>query len=132
MAANRKQLGALGEKIAADYLKSKGYKILAKNFFFKWGASNLTKGEIDIITKKDNVISFIEVKALSSDKGFEPEDEVDFKKQRKLVKLAEIWLSKNKIPLDSKWQIDVIGIKINLAARKAKLRHFENAVASSY
>ncbi len=128
MAGTRKQLGALGEKIATDYLENKGYKILDRNFFFRMENSALAKGEIDIIAKKENIISFVEVKTLSSDKGFEPEDEVDLKKQRKLIKLAEIWLSKNKIPLDSKWQIDVIAIKINLATKKAQIKHFENAL----
>lgn len=130
MSKTRKQLGNFGEKIATDYLENKGYKILGRNFFFRMEKSALAKGEIDIIAKKNNVISFIEVKTLSKDKGFEPEDEVDFKKQKKLIKLAEIWLNKNKIPLDTKWQIDVIGIKVDLETKKARIRHFENAVSS--
>jgi putative endonuclease len=129
MAGARKQLGNFGEKIAADYLKNKGYKILGRNFFFRMEKIAIAKGEIDIIAKKDKIISFVEVKTLSKDKGFEPEDEVDFKKQKKLIKLAEIWLNKNKIALDTKWQIDVIAIKVNLETKKARIRHFENVVS---
>jgi hypothetical protein len=33
-----------------------------------------------------------------------------------------------KIPLDSKWQIDVVSVEINSDSKKAKIRHFPNAV----
>jgi len=36
---------------------------------------------------------------------------------------------KNKIPLNKKWQIDIIAIKIDLNIKKAKIRHFKNAVS---
>ncbi len=126
-----KQTGNLGEKIAEEYLKNKGYQILDKNYIPKF-VSGPQRGEIDIVAKKEGVISFIEVKALSGsacgEAGFLPEDKVNFSKQRKIIKTAESWLMRNKIPFDSKWQIDVIAIKIDLENRKAKIEHFENAV----
>ncbi len=126
-----KQLGIFGEEIASNYLKQKKYKILEKNYYSP--LPNLTndkldKGEIDIIAKKHGVISFVEVKTIKDNINFNPEDKVNFQKQKKLIKLAEIWLNQNKIPLDSKWQIDIIGIKIDLNNKKAKIRHFKNAV----
>ena len=126
---NTKQTGKLGEDIACDYLKNKGYKILARNFETK--ISRFLKSEIDIIAKKQGIIHFIEVKTLK--KGglssfFLPEAKVNFKKKRKLIKTSELWLSKNKIPLDSPWQIDIISIKIPFALDKVKINHFENAV----
>jgi hypothetical protein len=42
--------------------------------------------------------------------------------------MAEYWLLENKIPFDTKWQIDVISVIINLNSKKAKIRHFENAI----
>ncbi len=124
---NTKELGNLGEKIAQDYLKNKGYKILDKNYCFRMPGSP-QKGEIDIIAKKDGVISFIEVKTLQN-KGlsriFSPEDKVNFLKRKRLRKTAEYWLTKNKIPLDSKWQINIIAITINLVEKEAKIRYFK-------
>ncbi|XOB46786.1 MAG: YraN family protein [Candidatus Nealsonbacteria bacterium] len=124
---NTKELGNLGEKIAQDYLKNKGYKILDKNYCFRIPGSP-QKGEIDIIAKKDGVISFIEVKTLQN-KGlsriFSPEDKVNFLKRKRLRKTAEYWLTKNKIPLDSKWQINIIAITINLVEKEAKIRYFK-------
>jgi len=126
-----KQLGALGEKIALYFLKKKGYQILDKNYSPKF-VSGPQRGEIDIIAKKGDVISFIEVKTLTENGGgpssaISPEDKVDFFKQRKIIKMAESWLMEKKVPLDSKWQIDVIAIKINSDFKKAKINYFPNA-----
>lgn len=124
-----KQTGVLGEKIACRYLEKKGYKILDRNYLKKWSA--VSKGEIDIVAEREKTISFVEVKTLLEKQGdnFSPEDRVDFAKQRKLIKLSENWLSEKGIPLESKWQIDVIGVLINQTLKKAKIRHFQNAVS---
>jgi len=137
MQISRKKLGQIGEKIAEDFLKRKGYKILDKNYFVKSVFGPKT-GEIDIVAKKDDTISFVEVKSLvvtptaeggRGDAGdVSPEDKVNFQKQRKLIKTAQSWLMKNKMPSNIKWQIDVIAIKIDLDSKKAKIRHFKNAI----
>ena len=89
---------------------------------------NPQRGEIDIVAKKDDIIAFIEVKTLWQVRGdfFSPEEKVNFGKQKKLVKMAESWLMGKKIPLNSKWQIDVVSVAINKG--KAKIWHFENAI----
>jgi len=127
-----KEIGALGEKVASEYLKRKGHKILARNYVPKF-VSGPQRGEIDIVAKKKDIISFVEVKTLTENgreqfSAILPEDKVDYQKQRKILKMAENWLMEKKIPLNSKWQIDVIAIKIDLNNRKARIRHFKNAV----
>lgn len=140
---NTKKLGAFGERIALNYLRNKGYKILDQNYSPKF-VSGPQRGEIDIIAKpgrnifnifqgkKDDVIHFIEVKTLTANINFSrqnfggPEEKVDYLKQRKIIKAAENWLMEKKIPLDSKWQIDVISIKIDLNSKKAKIKYFKN------
>jgi len=129
-----KETGFLGEKIALNYLKRKGYKILDKNYFFRISGSP-QKGEIDIIAKKGDVISFFEVKTLiktfrNQPFDFLPEDKVNFSKRRKIIKAAESWLIRKKIPLNSKWQIDVISIEI-FPNKKLKISHFENAISNN-
>jgi len=120
------KVGNIGEKIAQNYLKKKGYKILDKNFKFQI-PGDLQRGEIDIVAKKGNTIHFVEVKTLKDPKiGIFPQDKINFSKKRKLIFSAENWLIKNKIPLDTKWQIDVISIEIK--NKKIKISHFENAI----
>ena len=126
---NQKRLGNFGEKIAENYLRKRGYQILDRNYFFRI-PGNPKSGEIDIIAQKSGIISFIEVKTLKEEGGrtpsISPEEKVDFRKQRKLVRTAESWLMKKRIPLNTKWQIDVIGIE--LKNKKAKVSNFENAI----
>ena len=125
-----KQLGYFGEKIACYYLKNKGYKILDRNYSRKW-LSGPQKGEIDIVAQKDNTISFIEVKTIAPAPGAEailPEDKVNFQKQNQIKKIAQDWLVEKKIPLESKWQIDVISIKVYLDEKIAKIRHLKNVI----
>jgi len=122
---NSKKLGERGEKIALQYLKEKGYKILARNFKRKWG-------EIDIVAKKKKKIVFIEVKTIRKKEGFYPEDEIDWKKKRQLVKMAQIYLREFKIPLDSPWQIDIIAIEISLNSQRVKIKHYKNAIEDIY
>jgi len=124
-----KKIGNLGERIAENYLRKKGYQILDRNYSFRV-PGNPQKGEIDIVANKNDIISFIEVKTLlfggGSPSAISPEEKVNFGKQRKLVKTAESWLMKKRIPLNTKWQIDVISVKIEKG--KAKINHFENAI----
>lgn len=125
-----RKLGDLGEKIAKDYLERKGYRILERNYVPKW--LSFDKKEIDLVAEKENTISFIEVKTLqqTENKNFSPEQKVNFLKQKKIIKAAESYLLEKKISQDQKWQIDIITIKIDLKKKKARIRHFKNAVAA--
>lgn len=76
-----KQLGRLGESLAAGYLKKKGYRILARNYRNRFG-------EIDIIARHGDAIVFVEVKARSSS-GFGPSKAaVDARKQKRISMIA--------------------------------------------
>jgi len=124
-----KELGILGEKIAENYLQKKGYKILEKNYSPSF-ISGLNIGEVDLIAKKKDVIIFVEVKTLRQSLGgfFNPEDKVDYQKQRKIIKTAQSYILEKKLFSEIKWQIDVLSIVIDFEKRKAKIKHFENAV----
>lgn len=119
---NTKELGDLGERIACEYLVKKGFNILGKNY-------RITFGEIDIIAKHKETIHFVEVKTIiANDNGFFPEEHVNYKKERKLCHMAQIWLQKNNLEQDIAYQIDIVGILVNRATRIAKLHYFSNAI----
>ena len=116
-----KELGFLAEGIARHYLIEKGYKILAANY-------KMNFGEIDIIAQKDDTVTFAEVKAVSNlYEGFEPEFRVDYKKKNKLIKLATAYMLNKKLN-ERPWQIDIISVVFNSENKKAKIKHFKNAV----
>ena len=90
----------------------------------KWILSQKYPFIICIVDKKKGLIELYQTIQLAR---LFPEENI-----RKLIKLAQIWLNKNKVPFNSKWQIDVIGIKINPATGKAKVRHFKNAIKNVF
>ena len=128
---NEKDIGIFGEKIAVDYLKRNGYKILERNFRNRWG-------EIDIVAKKKRTLVFVEVKASNrsssagNNNSFHPEDRINWKKKKQLLKMAEIYLSKNQIPFDTPHEIDIIGVEINGNKKIEKISHYKNAIEDDY
>lgn len=116
-----KELGFLAEGIARHYLIKKGYKILAANYKLRFG-------ELDIIARKEDTVTFIEVKALKRlHEGFDPEMRVDYRKKNKLIKLATAYMLNQKTP-DLDWQIDIISVIFDSENKKAYIKHFKNAV----
>lgn len=83
---DKKLRGHKGEAIAADYLRKKGYKIRAMNYFCRFG-------EIDIIAEKDDIIIFVEVKLRKNRDFANALEYVTKSKQKKILKTAMIYLS---------------------------------------
>ena len=122
---DRKNLGDFGEETAVKFLKDKGYKILCQNFKRKWG-------EVDIIGQAKKTIIFFEVKTIIQKQGFVPEDQITSHKKRQLLKMTQIYLSENKISLNSPHQIDIIAIEVSPDFKKVKIRHHKNAIEDTY
>ena len=86
--------GEIGEQIAITYLIKKGFNLLEKN----WRNS---KGEIDIIMSKDNIIVFVEVKLRKTDTFGDPEKSVTKSKQKRIIQTANSYIASKK-PLTQK------------------------------
>ena len=97
------KLGKKGEKIAINFLKAKGFLILASNFRFK-------KAEVDIIAKKGHRLSFIEVKTRTG-KGFvHAENSINKTKQYLYFMAAQEYCKKEAVACPI--QFDVIVIEL--------------------
>ncbi|MFC7447237.1 YraN family protein [Rhodococcus daqingensis] len=85
MARNR-ELGALGEDMAAGHLTRAGMTILERNWRCRYG-------ELDLIARDGDAVVFVEVKTRSG-RGFgTPAEAVTFAKQGRIRRLAGLWLS---------------------------------------
>ncbi len=93
--------GKKGEALAAIWFEEKGYSILHTN----WRHKNL---EVDIIASKNNILHFIEVKAVTTLKFGNPEDKVSEKKIRNLINASEEYLFQH--PHWHRIQFDVLSI----------------------
>lgn len=76
-----KSLGKFGEDYAFAVLTKKGHKILARNFHSRYG-------EIDIISEKDEIIYFFEVKTRRTTSLNYPEESITYKKKQGMLKTA--------------------------------------------
>ena len=112
--------GNWSENYVAQYLETKGYKILDKNYRKPWG-------EIDVIAKKDGIIVFVEVKANKEEvTGFEPEKRVNSEKLRKINLAIQTYLAQKKYDSGQDIQIDVVSLTIDRGRGVVKIRHFKN------
>ena len=93
--------GAIGETIAARFLRDKKYTILAANYRCRFG-------EIDIIAADRSYIAFVEVKTRRADALYTPREAVTAAKQRRILQTAAMYLSSN--PIERQPRFDVIEV----------------------
>ena len=112
-------LGRKGEKLAADYLRKHGHKVLYRNFRAPHG------GEVDIVCrdKRHDELVFVEVKTRSSEDFGRPLDAVDRKKRRLILRGAMTWLKMLDMP-DITFRFDVVEV---VMTEPPEIRHIENA-----
>ena len=115
--SRNQRVGEWGESTAARYLVERGYEIQARNVRTPYG-------EIDLVTSKDGLTIFVEVKARTSRLLGPPEIAVTPRKQAHMRACAEHYAQQNGI---DHWRIDVIAIAT--ANRAPDIIHFENAVS---
>ena len=118
MTVNGKQvLGKEGERVAEQYLKNKGYKLVERNY-------RCPVGELDLIVLDRRVVVFVEVKTRSGHGYGSPLEAVEFRKQRKMIQAAQYFLSAKKLhQRDARF--DVVGI--SWPGREPVVEHIENA-----
>jgi putative endonuclease len=116
-------IGKLGEDLACRYLKSKGYKIIDRNY-------RKPLGEIDAVAiAPDKTLVIFEIKTVS---GPEPqitaENQMTAAKLKKLKRIAEIYVVaphlQQLINDDKGWRIDLLSLTID--DKNCVVRHYEN------
>ncbi len=108
-------LGQVGEGIAAEYYKQRGYRILDQNYIFPKGKQT---GELDLVAANlsSREVVFVEVKTRRSNKFGDGVESVDWSKQRRLVKTAKLYLQLHPDYQDWDYRIDVVVVNVdNLA-----------------
>jgi len=122
--SEKRRVGDIGENIAIQFLKTKGFIILEKNYWKKWG-------EIDIIAKNKDILHFIEVKSVMRENmedisllGFDPVDNMHSEKKKRQKRIIETYLiDKN---LEDDFQIDLMLVYLNEKTKKAKVELIDN------
>ena len=110
-----KKTGQMGENLALNFLLSKDYQLISKNYSTRFG-------EIDLIMRDKDITVFVEVKAKKSEDWGTPEEMFTRSKYRKVKNMAIIYLHGK----DIKCRIDMVAI--DLFAEPPSLRHYQNVI----
>jgi putative endonuclease len=106
--------GKKGEEQATAALKDTGMEIIAQNVRSR-------DGEVDIVALDRDTIVFIEVKAWTAFGMENLQYGLDLKKQRKIIKTAKYFLSKNRQYSNMSIRFDVVFVN------KTSVTHLESA-----
>ena len=120
MTDKRKALGNRGEDLAAQRLESLGYTIRERNW-------RCPVGELDIVTEKDGVLIFVEVRTRHGDKFGTPEESINKRKQAKLLETSQTYLEEHGLE-DRNWRIDVVAIEIGKRDEVFRMDVIEDAI----
>lgn len=111
-------LGKKGEEIAEKFLLKKGYIILERNFFCKFG-------EIDIIARKNDVMCFIEVKTRTNQCYGRPVEAITPKKIKHIIQSTQFYIAKQHL---EGFEVRLDVIEIEMFDNKSAINHIENAI----
>jgi putative endonuclease len=114
-----KDLGPAGEDVAVDFLRLKGYHILARNY-------RSSRREIDVVARSADTLVFVEVKSrTTSDHGL-PQESVVPKKQLQIAKAALDYVRRsNGSPAQIRF--DVVAVAMSADGSVLTVEHIPNA-----
>lgn len=113
-----------GEMEAYFYLRSLGYRIVAKNF-----RSPRDHGEIDIIGWDEGVLCFVEVKTLSEQRFAPPEMAVDAEKKRHIRSVARRYVQRLRSDHAPACRFDIVSVVLGDEKRGPMIRLHKGAFA---
>jgi putative endonuclease len=103
-------------------LKRQGWQILASR-------SQELLGELDLVAVDQGTIVFVEVKTRRSEQAGLPAEAVDDRKQRRLARLALVYLKRQRL-LGYPVRFDVIGLTWPETSRRPMIKHVRGAFSS--
>ena len=124
----RKEVGNLGETVAAEYLRRHGFRIRERNVARK-------TGELDIIAEKGDTLHFVEVKtntvcelpeAGSRRDEYDPSLNLHAAKIRKIIRTGEWYALEN--DWEGEWQVDGCLVWLRKRDGAARVRYLPQIV----
>ncbi len=115
--ASPASIGVIGEREAERFLKSKGYRVLAKN----WRSG---KDEIDLVCKYKEILVFVETRTRRHGALVGGFDSIDRRKRKALRRVCRAYLASLGAAPDS-FRLDVVEVE-HEAGEILATRHFEN------
>lgn len=111
--------GTGGERAAEDYLKRRGYRVLARNYYTRYG-------ELDLVVCREGYIVFVEVKTRAAGSLVPLEQTVTRAKLTRLYRSACLYLEA--APSELQPRFDFIGVTC-CDGRYTVEQHLENILS---
>jgi putative endonuclease len=119
----RQDTGTLGEKMAAGFLKERGFRILQTNY-------RCPEGEVDIVARDKDCLVFVEVRTKRGSEFGSPEESITATKMDRLRRVAEHYRQTHS-DVPNSWRIDVVAIEMGRRNRPLRIELIENAVGEA-
>jgi putative endonuclease len=121
----RQRTGRIAEDLVTARLAAAGWEIVARNARTRYG-------ELDIVAIDGGALVFVEVKAGRQGATFGPERPilaVNFRKQRRLRRLATAWMAecRRHLPPYADIRFDAVGVTLDRTGRAVDVEHIEGA-----
>ena len=124
--AEHNEIGKIGENLTKAFLMKQGFSVLDTNY-------RILQGELDIVAQKDSRIHFVEVKAVKVRDLSEieslyvrPEDNLTASKYSRLLVAISSYLQNRGVSHETRYQLDLACVYINLEAREGRVRLMQN------
>lgn len=116
-----RESGKRGEEIATEFLTGKGFTVIERNYFTRFG-------EIDLIAVKDNILRFIEVKLKQGDDFGTPEEMIGADKLGRVQRMAEYYLldRPEMVKKYESYSIDAVCIVSDEENKIKRISYYEN------
>ena len=116
----RRDTGILGEKMAQDFLKKQGYRILETNY-------RCPHGEIDIVAWDKDSLVFVEVRTKTSQEFGTPEESITPAKKERM-RASAYYYRQTHSNQSLTWRIDVVAVELNQKGKLLRIELIDNAV----
>jgi putative endonuclease len=113
-----RELGVLGERLAARHLQRLGYTILEQNYRFG-------HREVDLIVRHGDTVAFVEVKARAGSDYGHPLEAITALKRREVERVARSWQRRHGRP-GLYYRFDAVGVMLRPGADPA-IEHIPDA-----
>lgn len=113
-------LGRWGERVVAEDLRRKGWRVVDANY-------RCRVGELDLVVKNDTYIVFVEVKLRKNDRFAAARAAVTCSKQDKLRAAARLYLQEHPTGLQPRFDVAEVYAPQGMQTGKPDISYIENA-----
>jgi len=110
-----REVGRIGETVAAEYLIQKSYEIIECNYSTRFG-------EIDLVVRDKDILIFVEVKTKKGLGFGTPEEMFTSGKYQRVKRMATVYLNGRDVPC----RIDMIAVVLDVNNQVVSLKHYPN------